>query len=244
MTKRVAIVFYGLTRNLRATFPSIKKYIFKAFESAGVEFDVYLHTYFLETLTNFRSGEDNVPLDNDEWKMLYPYRYLIDIQDEVDKLLPHDEFCLLENPWAATDPTRNSMRNLLRQLYSLQRAWTLLEEEEKYDGYLILRPDLDYQFPLRIPRKLPVAEKDVFMPQWGAGEVGANDRVCFTSYEGARVIMNRLNHVMEYGRLHPPHSQLFLRHILETNGLQERPLWIYAKRVRAGDESVESNKSR
>ena len=236
---RVAIVFYGLMRNLRATFPSIHKYIFKSMRRGGIEFDVYLHTYYLETLSNFRSKEENVSLDNEEWKMLYPKAYLVDRQDEVDQFLPHEEFCRLENPWPVSDPTRNSMRNLLRQLYSLKRAWSLLESEKPYDGYLILRPDLVYQHPLILPSRLPVANDVICMPEWGAGStLGYNDRICFTSWEGARVVMNRLDSVMDYGRAHPPHSQIFLRHVVDSHPFRKRFLSLGAKRVRAGDHSV------
>ena len=73
---RVAIIFYGLMRNLKATFPSIRKNIFRSLYRAGIEFDVYVHTYYLKVLSNHRSKEDNVPLDNEEWKMLYPKEYL------------------------------------------------------------------------------------------------------------------------------------------------------------------------
>lgn len=221
-------------RNLKATFPSIRKNIFRSLHRAGIEFDVYVHTYYLKVLSNHRSKEDNVPLDNEEWKMLYPKEYLVDHQDEVDKLLPHDEFCQFENPWGKTDPSRNSMRNLLRQLYSLQRAWSLLEKSKgTYDGYLILRPDLEYLNPLHIPHRLPVKPMHVYLPEWGTNGNGVNDRICLTSYDGARTVMNRLNHVMEYGRRQPPHSQMFLQHILETNGVQTHLLPIYGKRVRA-----------
>ena len=232
---RIAIVFYGLMRNLKATFPSIQRHIFKTLRRAGIEFDVYLHTYYLEVLSNHRSKETDVPLDNEEWKMLYPKEYLVDYQDEVDKMLPHDEFCKLENPWESTDPTRNSMRNLLRQLYSLKRAWSLLENTEgKYDGYLILRPDLQYMNPLNIFQRLPIKPMHVYLPEWGANQQkGVNDRICFTSYEGAKTVMNRLDRVMEYGRTKPPHSQMFLKHVLETNNLETRLLPIYGKRVRA-----------
>jgi hypothetical protein len=237
---RVAIIFYGLMRNLKATFPSIQRHIFKSLRRAGIEFDVYLHTYYLEVLSNHRSKEENVPLDNEEWKMLYPKEYLIDYQDEVDKILPHDEFCKLENPWATTDPTRNSMRNLLRQLYSLKRAWSLLENTDgTYDGYLILRPDLQYMNPLEIHRRLPVKPMQVYLPEWGANQKGVNDRICFTSYEGAKTVMNRLDRVMEYGRQKPPHSQIFLKHVLETNHLETRLLPIYGKRVRASKNDDE-----
>ena len=237
---RIAIIFYGLTRNLRATFPSIHKYIFKSLGRRGFHFDVYLHTYYLETLSNFRSQETDVPLDNDEWKMLYPRQYIVDDQNEVDKLLPHDEFCQLENPWEKTDPTRNSMRNLLRQLYSLKRCWSLLEKAEKYDGYLIMRPDLLYKNTLYLPSH-PVPHSCVYVPEWGGGSHDEiNDRISFTSYEGANTLMNRLDQVMEYGRVHPPHSQRFLKHIMDTKKYKSRLLPLHGKRVRATTKSEEN----
>ena len=70
--KRVALAFYGLTRSLKYTFASVQQNIFAPLEAAGHTYDVYLHTYDLETLSNARSGEDETALNTTEWRLLQP----------------------------------------------------------------------------------------------------------------------------------------------------------------------------
>jgi 16S rRNA C967 or C1407 C5-methylase (RsmB/RsmF family) len=72
MRKPVAICFYGLTRSLRWTLPSIEKCIFGALDEQHVEYVVYTHTFTLpgDALTNARTGESGEKLDRDEWRSL------------------------------------------------------------------------------------------------------------------------------------------------------------------------------
>lgn len=232
MKYEVAIIFFGLTRNLKKTFLSIKYNIFRPLEDLGVGYKVYLHTYHLSSITNARSGEKDVPLDNDEWKLLRPYRYLIHDQNEVDKILPMKEFCQCKNPWPE-DPGRDSMRNMLRALYSLKQAWSLLQDGPGYDAYLILRPDLQYTSPLQLDFRLPVRGKIIYLPEWGTVRSGDNDRLCVTSREGARIYMTRYDRVMEYAKWTAPNSHRFLKWVLDMNQVERRELLLSAVRIRA-----------
>lgn len=42
---RVAVCFFGLTRSLRWTLPSVQQKVFDVLEREGVRVDVFLHTY-------------------------------------------------------------------------------------------------------------------------------------------------------------------------------------------------------
>ena len=44
---RVAVCFYGLTRSLRWTLPSIRRRLFEVLRQEGMEVDVFVHTYHL-----------------------------------------------------------------------------------------------------------------------------------------------------------------------------------------------------
>ena len=232
MKQEIAIIFFGLTRNLKKTYLSIKYNIFKPLEDLGIGYKVFLHTYHLESITNARSGEQHVPLDNDEWKLLRPYRYIIEDQNEVDKTLPMDEFCRYKNPWPE-DPGKDSMRNMLRALHSLKQAWSLLVNERRYDAYLILRPDLQYTSPLIIDFRLPVTGKVIYLPTWGTISSGENDRLCLTSWEGACTYMRRYDHVMLYARRATPNSHRFLKWVLDVSQIERRELSLSAVRIRA-----------
>jgi hypothetical protein len=70
--KRVALAFYGLTRSLEYTVDSIKQNVMAPLTAAGIEYDVYLHTYDLQVIDNERSGEQAQHLNTTEWQLLQP----------------------------------------------------------------------------------------------------------------------------------------------------------------------------
>lgn len=238
---KVAIIFFGLTRNLKNTFRSIRQYVFIPLASQKINYDIYLHTYNLSSITNLRSHEYDIPLDNDEWKMLSPYKYIIENQDEVDTKLRLDEFCKFKNPWPE-DHSKNSMKNLLRQLNSLKKAWKLIENEPEYDAYIILRPDLYYMSPIITKNlKFPVQNLDMYIPQWGKTRDGENDRFCVTSKSGAFVYMNRIEHIFEYAKIDAPNSHRFLKAILDKCEIKRFPLNVKAVRIRADGQKLDMN---
>jgi hypothetical protein len=82
-SKRVALAFYGLTRSLKYTVDSIKLNVMDQLANAGYEYDVYLHTYDLKSLSNMRSGETG-ELNTTEWTLLSPD--FVKIDDQVGLL--------------------------------------------------------------------------------------------------------------------------------------------------------------
>jgi hypothetical protein len=54
---RVAICFFGLTRSLTWTVDSIRDHILGPLTDKGVSYDLFLHTYRLNTLENPRANE-------------------------------------------------------------------------------------------------------------------------------------------------------------------------------------------
>lgn len=231
----MAIIFFGLARNLKSTFLSIRKNIFIALKDQGIDYDVFLHTFELEKLTNMRSNEKDEIIDNNEWKMLQPLRYIIENQDEIDKILPHDEFCRFTNPWPE-DPTKNSMRNMLRALYSLKQAWTLVSDTN-YDGYIILRPDMQYLDPMIIKHKISLYT--IYIPEWGSVRNGENDRLCLCDKATAKIYLNRYDQLFEYARIRAPNSHTFLKYILDRFKIDRKILYVRAIRIRADKKKLQ-----
>lgn len=48
---RIALCFFGLTRRLRWTFPSIKSRVFDVLQKKGMDYDVFVHTYSLKEVS-------------------------------------------------------------------------------------------------------------------------------------------------------------------------------------------------
>jgi len=51
--RRVAVCFFGLTRSLRWTLPSLQRRLLGALEEAGMEVDVFVHTFSLEEVRGY-----------------------------------------------------------------------------------------------------------------------------------------------------------------------------------------------
>jgi hypothetical protein len=69
---RIAVCFFGLTRSLKYTLPTIQGNLLGPINRAGYAVDVFLHTYNdVAHLNNPRTGE-NSDLDQKEWQILEP----------------------------------------------------------------------------------------------------------------------------------------------------------------------------
>ena len=217
MTK-ICIIFFGLLRNLKITLPHIRKNIFIALEKQGIKYDIYIHTYKINILNSPRSREHNIKYDNNQISLFkHPStKFIIDNQDEIDKTLRFPEILSKTNPWPE-DPTKSTMKNLIRQYYSLKRAFAMVKKDNKeYDGYLFLRPDLLYLNPfiLTSSMSLPV-NKYHFYSSPKDNYNGVNDRFCFTSRYGAEIYSSRLDEVYDESNIH---SETFLKkHLLKYN---------------------------
>lgn len=85
---KIALVFWGLTRCLTKTYPNIKEKILDYLKNNNIDYKIFLHTYhFKNNYTNLRTGEKNIKLNFEEYKLLTPDYFQIDDQDLVKKKL-------------------------------------------------------------------------------------------------------------------------------------------------------------
>tara|TARA_B110000261_G_scaffold133797_1_gene150740 strand:- start:90 stop:755 length:666 start_codon:yes stop_codon:yes gene_type:complete len=136
--KTFAVCFFGLTRSVKYTLPSIEKNIYQVLKENNINYEVYLHTYDLRKL-NLKRSNENVDLDTEEWKLLKPNYYKIDSQEEFDKSYDYEFIKKYGDYWKTN--FQNTF-NLIRQFNSLKQLQKLINK--KYDYYIILRPDLLY----------------------------------------------------------------------------------------------------
>ena len=77
--RKVAILFFGLTRSLRNIYNNLKENIFDELISKGYEYDIFIHTYSLENpYINQWTGERVNNYDNDAYKVLNPKYFIIE----------------------------------------------------------------------------------------------------------------------------------------------------------------------
>ena len=93
---KVALCFWGISRSTEFTIESIENCIWKPLVNAGIEYKTFVHTMTLdEPYTNPRAEEWNVQLNNDTWKLLFPDKYHVERQEDVDKKLSKQALELL-----------------------------------------------------------------------------------------------------------------------------------------------------
>ena len=149
MTK-ICICFYGLVqRSIKYTFDSIQTNIFNVLKNNNIEYDVYLHTYDATFSNSDRSGEYDIPVDVDDYKLLNPSKYIIESYDDFNKNFNFYQFTKkYSDPW---NNNYSSMINWIREMNSHSRVTELWETNKNvYDLCLYVRADLMYITPLPI----------------------------------------------------------------------------------------------
>ena len=209
ITKKICICFFGLTRSLKYTHPSINEHILKILILNNYYFDIYLHTYDLDKLTNNRSNEKNIKLDFNEYKLLNPDYFLIDNQIEFDKKINIDNYSLRGDPW---NDKKASLFNLIRQLNSLKEV-TNMHSNKEYNCYIYLRPDLKYLNNLNINIIKNLQKNTFYTPIWGKYG-GLNDRLGLGDKNTMLKFGFRFNEAQEYAKNKKLHSETFLNHVM------------------------------
>jgi hypothetical protein len=254
---RVAICFFGLTRSLQYTRYNLYAHILDLLKQHEISYDIYVHTYDLVTVSNARSKEENVTLDANEWKLLYPYRHLIDNEEQIEKTVVEHFlpiFLSAHGDPYHEKPPHKTMRNTIKQFYSLQRVTELWTETidrqiQDYQAVLYLRPDLWYFNDLNVAHlqiamgaalsassnasfSSPSPSHFIYIPNfhsWG----GANDRFAFGPPHVMKVYGSRLIGAANYSQIKPVHPETYLSDLLHSHHIVTRATNLLFERVRA-----------
>ena len=228
---KVCICFFGLTRSLKYTIDSIKLNLFNVLESNNIEFDVFLHTYNLEYITNKRSDEFNEKLDYEEYKLLEPKEFIIENQDDFDNSFDYDIFSKIRDYY---NDKKNSYYNVIRQLNSLKKVTSLIKDKEKYDDYIYIRPDLKIVNELDVNFLLEKYDNNYFItPNFGKWR-GLNDRFVIANYDSIIKYGERIDDIIEFiSKKNYLHSEQFLNYVTKKYDIKNYDINIILLRVRA-----------
>jgi len=235
MTK-VCILFFGLFRKFELSLPSIQKNIFEPLEKNNILFDLYIHTFNLPSYHDEHIGDIVENYDNEQYKLLnIDYNIIVDEQIEIDKTLKFEHFLKKQNPWSFRGPDSvNLMKNVLRQLYSLNNVYTQTINKE-YDAYLFVRPDMIYYTPLPLEKiTFPIKNEIYLINEYTYG--GYCDRFCITSKKGAENFISRYKSIYHCSNLH---SEQFLKTILDKSGMDIKFISFHTKRIRSSGAILE-----
>lgn len=234
MNFSVALCFWGLTRSLRYTLPSIQEQIFKPLEADNITYHVYLHTYAINTTyTNERSGEINMHLNNTEYLALNPLVGHVTELTEADRVIDLERYTKWEDPW-----TNNyaSLRNFVRALYSMFNVSTAVQtSEHKYDAVVFLRPDVRYLNPINTTLLRSLEPDTAYLPDFHTN-LGANDRFALGTPGVMRIFGSRFLLAELYAQRNPPaglHAERFALWMLNVLGIKQVQIPFRFQRVRA-----------
>lgn len=236
---KVALAFWGITRSLKYTIRSIKKNILNVLKESNIKYDIYIHTYKVDSVySNKRAGEKEFVLDCNEYKLLNPYRVKIDSQEYIKKKLNMKRFRTHADPWNSNYQT---VDNFICAMYSKMKVTKLIEETDKYDYIIFLRPDVKYLNKFNIKFFNLVNNDTICIPNFHLFS-NFNDRFCITDYKNAMLYGKLYNEMLLYSKNNKLHSETFNNYFIrKIYNLKIELIPFYFNRVRVnGKESNDS----
>jgi len=231
---KIAVVFFGITRALRLTLPSITAQLIDPARAIAREIRLCGHFFRQTGISNPRSGEVG-ELDPEEYRLLNLDAVELEDPGACLDLYPMDQMQARGDIWRDDFA---SFRNLVHQLHSLKRA-TLLAEGFQPDIVIFARPDLLYHDSAaeHLDLLARAHRSFVLVPDW-AQWFGHNDRFALVKgAEGVAAYGRRADRMGEYcARGKRLHSERFLKYAL--GGQRVRTMHMRASRVRASGLQV------
>jgi hypothetical protein len=234
---KIALAFWGLTRSLKYTISSIKKYIFEPLQDHDVT--VFVHTFSVEgSYNNPRAREKGLTLNNEEYKLLGHSISQVESQKSVKEQLDLKQYKTKRDPWNTKYAT---VENFICAMYSKKQLVTLIQTSGKHFDYIIfLRPDVKYLCPIDTSLFQNANASTICVPNFHLYS-HFNDRFCIATYENGLVYGNLFSHMLEYSKQHPLHSETFQYNCLtKLYNLKIHYVPFYFNRVRA-DGRVEKD---
>jgi len=227
----VALCFFGITRNLRAhTLPSLQSCLMAALAEKDPHYRKFGHFNLIASVSNARAGENNIPVDPDQYKLLECDAVSTTDQGWLDN---HLDFAAIEKFGDVWEDHYASLKNLLRQLYSLEQVTELLlGAKERFDLVVYSRADLRFERKVELPRIRP---RTLYTSWFGKGG-GLNDRFAMGDFDTMIKYGQRGRLASQYceetGK--PLHAERFLFWSTKKGGLRRADLTsIDFSRVRA-----------
>lgn len=191
---RIAICYWGLTRSTRLVADSHHAHIFAPLISAGIEFDVFLHTW--ETAEQYIWWVNTYTSpDYTEHELLNPVSFRRDSQEEFLDVLDFSQYYYsgAENEW---DP--RLLLNHLCALESQRRVTQMcIANATKYSHVIYVRPDARIYTDLPVSRILELSGNELLLPDENHYE-GYNDRFAAMRYDACLLYGNRIEGLAEF----------------------------------------------
>ncbi len=233
--KKIAIVFFGLTRSIQETLSFIQINLFNEITACGLEYDIFLHTYKINgCYKNHWSGENIENYNNDLYKLLKAKYLIVDNQDDIEKSIDFSSYHSNLGNWFNMSNDQNFIkyliRNMILALYSKNKITNILQEhKDEYDFAIIMRPDLKILNKINILQFINISNNtNIIIPRQDSHH-GCNDRFCFTTVSNAIYYGTLYTSLLNYSRHSSICSEKFMLDMLNFKKLKiiYRPDIIY-----------------
>ena len=207
-TNRIALGFFGMSRSLRLTLPSIIKRVFDVLDRHEIAYDIFWCTSITSNVVN--AGNNGASLIDPFEVQLLPHKpchfSLIDqgpVQAEY-----MEKFFSVRNITVITKRTKkrdffndsfSSMKNLMTSYHTQIQLDKMIADHQlrtgiAYDAYVALRPDTAMVKDLDIAEHLSAIKQGgrlVFIPDFQHWFGGLNDRAAFGTPDGMSLYLRR-----------------------------------------------------
>lgn len=217
---KICLGFFGITRSLKHTIESINNNILDVLKLNNIEYDIYLHTYYLNSYSNKRHNEivNTTDIDNSEYKLLNADYIEIDHQDTIKKKINLSSYRTHPDPWYSD---YNSVDNFILGQYSKLRLTNMIEKSKiNYDYILFMRPDCLYLDKLPIDFFNLVNDNSIIIPNFHLfGTIPFNDRFCISNMKTYKIYGHVFNSLLEISKKQPLHSETILGERMHNHNL-------------------------
>lgn len=232
----IALAFWGLTRSLTYTYPTIQKHILNVLKKHNIAYTTFMHTYYLSTpYSNPRNNEHNIHLDNDEYKILNADYIHREDQNDVRNSLNLETYRTHPDPW---NTQYNTLDNFVIAMYSKQKVAQLIKNSGKsFDYVIFLRPDVQYVNDLNLEWFQLTSNTQICVPEFHCYTFKFNDRFAISTQENAYHIGDAFYSMLEYSKQLPLHSETFhYNYTTSVLNLTVHYIPFYFNRVRANGQ--------
>jgi hypothetical protein len=223
--KKVAILFFGLTRSLKDVYSSLKTNIFDVLTDNNIEYDIFIHTYALPNpYTNPYINTKINDYDNESYKFLNPKYYIIENQNKVENKLKVSKYFAKLSDWAGCAPTFEKkcffVRNMVLAQHSKKMVTNLFKEyQSNYDYVMFTRPDQALHTKINPSVFNLLNNNNIIIPKEHS-YLGVNDRLCLAKPNIGIIYGNTFNSLLAYSKQRSIISEVFLKKYLQFNNIQ------------------------
>jgi len=210
---KIGLAFFGITRSLKYTIKYIKLNILDILLRNDIDYDIFIHTYKLNTYKNIRTNEFINNIDNEEYKLLNAKYVQIDDQDEIKEKINLPLYRTNADPW---ETNYNSVDNFILAQYSKSQLVNMIEKTNiEYDYIIFLRPDVLYinKFDINFFKK--TTDNSICIPNFHLYNlkndyIKFNDRFCITNMKTYKLYGDIYKYLLDISKIEELHSETIL----------------------------------